>query len=809
MDAAVTKSLTAPKRKGFSEYAAVFLLNFIVALASFGYFLIRDNGLLYVAGDFNQQQLMFNMLISNALRDGSGFWSWSIDLGSDILTTMSFYNIGSIFNWIGFLVPPRYFMYAVGWLFILKYAVAGLTSYTYLSRQVKSKPCAVIGSVMYAFSGFQAANIAFYHFHDVVAVFPLLMLTFDDLVERKKKGPFAAVVFLSLMTNYFFFIEEVVFLIIYYIVKYLAFDIGTIRRLPSILFEGILGSAMAAAIAVPSIISVLGNPRATDLLSGDSSLAFGTSYVLLIIRAFLFPAETMCAVSVAKKTDWSSTAAYLPMAGILFASAYVFGRKTGRNWLSALIKTLWVMALVPLLNGLFTMLSSAIYQRWFFMLVLYLVVATVKVLDEPQAYRIGRAYWWNFALMAAITLFCLFYPWNDSQESAINYMDEFVLLTAAGFLGLTASYVLTVSVRSRKKFLILMLCGTVAFSVFSTAEVTDRYQSATRSGGNDASTIYDTIMTSAQIEQPSDSYRFIDEQNLHIMPGGIHGTGSFCSTVSPSIMEFYSLMGQKRSVRTPDTVTDAERWFLSGKYLITEEPDSSDKIIQTVTYGDKTFYVVDSGVEVPGIARVYNSYITETDFSSLGSTTKQNMLFKAAVIKDDDESDFRRSIFAASNTVLSEAASSSAENLAAELAENSDVEFSIGNDSFSATVTTDGSACVEFTVPYSTGWSATVNGEEVKVYDTAGFMSVLVESGESTIEFTYETPGLKAGLAVSCISLAVYAAYCIIGSVRRKRSFGGKRYQKELDSLFYLGKAPLVMRGEKPDQDDRADGDQH
>ena len=111
-------------------------------------------------------------------------------------------------------------MYIVGWLYILKYAFAGLTSYLWIGRFVRDKRYAVAASVMYAFSGFMNENLLFYHFHDVVLLFPLLLITFDMLMEERKHGPFIAAVLFNAIVNYFFFFGEVFFLIAYFILRY-------------------------------------------------------------------------------------------------------------------------------------------------------------------------------------------------------------------------------------------------------------------------------------------------------------------------------------------------------------------------------------------------------------------------------------------------------------------------------------------------------------------------------------------------------------------------------------------------------------
>ena len=146
-------------------------------------------GLLLVAADFDAEQLSYNMLCNNAIKSGEVLWNWRIDIGSDFVSSFSFYTLGSPFFWLSFLFPASAFPYLVGWIYMLKYAVAGLTSFAYFRRSASEKS-ALLGSVLYAFSGFSCINVVFYHFHDVIALFPLLMLGLDKRMQEGKKAPF-------------------------------------------------------------------------------------------------------------------------------------------------------------------------------------------------------------------------------------------------------------------------------------------------------------------------------------------------------------------------------------------------------------------------------------------------------------------------------------------------------------------------------------------------------------------------------------------------------------------------------------------
>ena len=73
-------------------------------------------------------------------------------------------------------------------------------------------------------------------------------------------------------------------------------------------------------------------------------------------------------------------------------------------------------------------------------------------------------------------------------------------------------------------------------------------------------------------------------------------------------------------------------------------------------------------------------------------------------------------------------------------------------------------------IPYSEGWSATDNGEEIPVYRAGlAFMAVDVSSGEHEIRLQYKTPGLAAGALVSLIVTISFVTYEIISKRRSGR----------------------------------------
>ena len=172
----IRKKLSDPR----SRYSLIaFGINFLIALYALVPYIIMDGGIFTVSGDFNCQQIPFAVHANDAIKSGNVMWDWALDLGSSFLGGYAFYILGNPSFYLALLFPASWFMYVIGWIYTLKYALAGLFAFWWIRRYVKNPWYAIIGSVLYAFSGYSAENLMFYHFHDVVYLFPLLLMAFE------------------------------------------------------------------------------------------------------------------------------------------------------------------------------------------------------------------------------------------------------------------------------------------------------------------------------------------------------------------------------------------------------------------------------------------------------------------------------------------------------------------------------------------------------------------------------------------------------------------------------------------------------
>ena len=87
---------------------------------------------------------------------------------------------------------------------------------------------------------------------------------------------------------------------------------------------------------------------------------------------------------------------------------------------------------------------------------------------------------------------------------------------------------------------------------------------------------------------------------------------------------------------------------------------------------------------------------------------------------------------------------------------------SMDTDKVSGTISLDERRALVLSIPYSKGWTAKVDGQEVQLHKANGmFMGLALDAGDHTIELTYRTPGLTAGIAISVVAFILFVALVV------------------------------------------------
>ena len=97
-----------------------------------------------------------------------------------------------------------------------------------------------------------------------------------------------------------------------------------------------------------------------------------------------------------------------------------------------------------------------------------------------------------------------------------------------------------------------------------------------------------------------------------------------------------------------------------------------------------------------------------------------------------------------------------------------DVE--VGADRVAGIVAVPETRILQFSIPYSSGWTVYLDGEKTELLrSNVMYMSLIVPEGEHHVELTYQTPGLRTGLIISALTLVMWLGIEFFDAQRRKR----------------------------------------
>lgn len=751
-------------------------------------FVVIDGGYFVYYGDYNAQQIPFYKVCIEAVQSGNFGWNWQTDLGANFIGSYSFYTLGSPFFWLAALFPVSWSQYFLAPLLALKLGLASLFAFMYIRRFVSKPQTALIGGILYAFSGYSLYNIFFNHFHEAIVFFPLLLIGLEEAVVNKRKGLFALAVALNAFVNYFFFIGECIFLVIYFVIRLCmdkSFRISA-GGFFCLAFESVAGVLLAGVLFVPSIYQVLDVPRSTNILTDWNFLFYGSVQRYgLILEGILFPPEVparnLMFPNAAGK--WSSVALYLPLFSMAGVIAFVKGAKG--HWARVLLPVCLFMALVPGLNASFTLFNNNFYTRWFYMPELICCLATVYALEQELDIKQGlKACAVGAGAMAALALFAPFTKTDSSGgEESKRILPRFLadmspavyisVALCAGFL-----VMLWFVLRTRKRFSAEeFMSRTTSAVIIGSLMLGYYFVGYGRILGPYIRDYNKTVSADIRIKD-IDFYRMegIDEINNVNMLWGMSSLKSFTSIIPSSTFELYDLVGLERSVNSaPETTRYALRALTRVKYIMIpedmEEQDKKATLDELAIYEYKEtqdgYEIYETSYALP-MGFAYDSYVTQKQAKS--SSAPDKLMIRAAVLDEETAEKYADVVKPLDSALVNVTTLSQFKEDAQRRIDMGVSSFGVSRSGFSAVSGYDSDRLVAFSVPFDSGWSAQIDGADVDVDKVnGGFMGLRVPAGTHEIAFTYTTPGLKLGWICTAAGAVMIGVYMLVWYVALKK----------------------------------------
>lgn len=824
------------------KYLTAFLLGFFVLLLSLLPVMICERGYFIYYGDFNAQQIPFYNLANDAVRSGQFGWNWYTDLGSDLLTSYSFYLAASPFFWLTTILPRAAVTYSLPFLLALKHGLASLTAYAYIRRFVRSKEASLVGALLYAFSGFQIFNIFFNHFQDVTALFPLMLIALEENINNRRRGWFALIVAMMAALNYYFFAGEAVFLVLYFFMRLPCRDFrATLKGFLGLLTEALLGIGIACVVLVPSALAILGNYRVNERLYGADWILFREpSRIIRVIQTFFMPSDAPARPNLFKSegAKWSSVGGYFPLFSMLGVITFV--RTHRRHWAVRLSVFCIVCAFVPILNSMFYTFNASYYARWFFMPILIFAMMTAVSLDDERA-DFAPAIKLSVLVLVCFGLISLIPESKDGKLSFFTLPLDFayfwVQLAIAAVCLIYAAYLL----RRRKKGLsfggisvvstavasILCIIAVVVYGAVTPKAAREYIDSAI----NGKKYVYESVSEDnffrSDISENCDNYPML---------WGLPSMRCFQSVVSTSIMEFYDSVGVQRDVASRADISHYTlRGLLSVKYFYREiqsgytfeemqagvspksatesskkyeiEAATSDitKYLPGFEYvrSDEYFEVYENKLYIP-MGFVYDDYVSASEAEEMSKSEREKVLIKALILSDEQIEKYGDIISELPKKNALNITKSDYERFCREKQESCADSFTYDSRGFRSEITLDEPKLVFFSVPYSSGWTAEVNGKSADVEKVSfGFMAVKADAGKNTIVFRYRTPGLRAGAIISLASAVLLALFLLImRPFDRKRRIFRLTHHYDYEPLQKVTASEVYVRSFLPNGSD-------
>ena len=767
--------------------AHAFCLGALLALIALAPAILPYGGRYVTRGDYIEQQLPFILETRRILRGGLNSFSFNTFLGAPAVGSYSFYTLGSPFVWPLALLPQQLIPYGISVMAVLKHATACLTSFLFFRRVVRDERLALTGSVLYVFSSFTVVNTQFYHFTEVIAFFPLILLGLEiAMSDAPQPGLLALLCGLNALVNYYFMLGSALLAALYFAFRFFSGDwrpARSVRRVALVVFECGVGCALAGVLLLPSLMHML---TITRTGASDASLLTRTYAPVVLLerlRALLMPIESnVVHAYYGDAPSWSSTACYLPVFGFTGAAVFLFAQRTQR-WLKALLAALLIACAVPALCGAFALFTNIAYTRWWYGLALLLTLATLLALRDAHSRRAWLA---AFATCSALVLL-LTVPFL-LPEHALAALPERIaqvirnrrtgayagdalralsiglsLLGAAGMLLLILK-----KPRFAPALAVVCLIACAQYALY--IAVGDR---EILSGGE---TPGSGVYTLDQIAEPTLSalnleetgeYKRIDYGKRLRNYGLIRGCSSltcFSSLRTSTVGRFVEMagFGYGESTTPPDSQA-ALRALLS----VTEyhQFNEDDGVPEGFVYDreENGFAVYTNPNAVP--MGFLQTVVTGTHHQRMDSGTVGTVLLAAAALGDAELARFEGRL-----QVLDVHAIPDWQESAAHLRENACDRFETRADGFDAHIDAKEAGLVVFTIPHDKGFTATVDGQAAEIIPCdVSFMAVWVEPGEHEIAFTYRTRMLRPGLLMSALAAAVLAGYAALAWKARRR----------------------------------------
>ncbi len=209
---------------------------------------------------YHQYAPFFSEFQYKLTHGGSLLYSWDVGMGINFAALYAYY-LASPFNWLLILCPKSLVIEFMTYMIVLKIGLCGLTMDYYLRRHFHTDRFGTaFFAILYALSGYMAAYSWNIMWLDCIFLFPLIMLGLERLVREGRWGLYCISLGLSILSNYYISIMICIFMVIYFGAQLIIEGWRGFRALFTVMGQFSLASlaagGLAAFVLLPEVLAL-------------------------------------------------------------------------------------------------------------------------------------------------------------------------------------------------------------------------------------------------------------------------------------------------------------------------------------------------------------------------------------------------------------------------------------------------------------------------------------------------------------------------------------------------------------------------
>ena len=743
-------------------------------------------------------------------KNGSPGWSFQEGMGQNILGLYT----RDPFLWIGIFAGPQSIPKILVFLELLKIIIGGSLFYFYLKSIRISNYSAIIGSLLFSFSGFMIIGAAWYVFTFEALTFALLLLGFEKLYQNGKWMLFSFGIFLTALSMPFNIYIFGLFIALYAAFRYLQehkYETKKFLQLYwKLIIAGLIGMLVAGPFLLENIFQIIESPRGSggnsyfDKLSGSpmfglaNKVEFGSSVMRMLSTDAIGTGNNFTGV----QNFLEAPLSYCGLLSLLLmAQVFPLVDKKIRRWYIALFIVWIIPTIFPWFRYAFWLFTGDYFRAYSFFVSVIFILFSVYAPDLILKFKkvnliaLGVALGGWLILSALSYKAVVTYPTGQQAEQALKMNDSLSLFIKAFlvfyaiaiyFLGKSKN---VANVKYLILFLVVVELGYFSYTTLNTRSVLMQQEGRVVPAAVSVRELKEkvayndyTVEAINYIKGQEKDDKFYRVDKMYFSSGAMHGSlqdhkiQGYYSTSSYNSFAQINYINFMRGYNAIDKNSEyASRWvdglknrpFLEPlnnvKYVITKNKNINPLWAAThdsvAKFGD--VIVLKSKYTLP-FGYTYDKYIAQTDFDLLNNTQKDLVSLKACVL---DEQELTKSPglkrFALKDTMNLNFFTWDLFKSGIDTLKREALKMSLFSENkISGTVNVSENKLMYLSFPFDKGWHLKVDGKETeKVLVNYGMTGVYVTKGNHTIDLEYHLRFFKKGLLMTLAGLIIAAGF--------------------------------------------------